>query len=725
MSGNSVRHVHRFPQGEGDVCTEEGKAVLGTRRTWSVHGAILVAAVLGCQQAWPQATQNPLTQESSAGLQAPPTQEKPPITSTSQKDLTGTSIEDLMNMEVTSASKKEQKLSQVAAAIFVITQEDIRRSGATNIPDVLRIAPGVQVAQLDANIWVITIRGFSDRFADKVLVLIDGRTVYTPTTSGVYWDQQDVPLEDVERIEVIRGPGGTIWGANAVNGVINITTRSAKDTKGGLVSLSGGSGESSQGLLQWGGRAGQAGGYRVFGKYEGTGSLPLADGTPGGDGWHLWHTGFRSDLDLSAKDSLTIQGDFLRTSEGEILNVVLANALPQQPTFSSRTEVYAANILERWNRKVSEGSTITLQAYYDGYDRHEEGGYEGRRTFDLDFQNHVAVSGGNDLVWGLGYRVTSDNLTPKYSKSYVPAQRTDNLLSAYVEDEWKATRALHFIFGSRLEHNGYTGFEFEPSAQLVWTPTKRQSVWASAARSIRQPARADTAIQIDLAIVPLPGGDFGVKEVMANPSRKAEELIAYQFGYRAEVSKKLSFDVATFWNRYHHLQTDEPGNPFFTASPAPPHFVFPETSSDNAHARTYGVEAFLDWSVTKRWRISPGYTYLQMAVSPDASSLDTSVSSEAEDSPKHGYTIRSQVTLPRNFEWDTSLYFVGALPNQGIASYNRLDMRVAWRFGESTEFSLVGQNLLTPRHEEFGDDAPLHTLVERRLVAKVVWNIRK
>jgi iron complex outermembrane recepter protein len=314
MSGNSVRHVHRFPQGEGDVCTEEGKAVLGTRRTWSVHGAILVAAVLGCQQAWPQATQNPLKQESSAGLQAPQTQEKPPITSTSQKDLTGTSIEDLMNMEVTSASKKEQKLSQVAAAIFVITQEDIRRSGATNIPDVLRIAPGVQVAQLDANIWVITIRGFSDRFADKVLVLIDGRTVYTPTTSGVYWDQQDVPLEDVERIEVIRGPGGTIWGANAVNGVINITTRSAKDTKGGLVSLSGGSGESSQGLLQWGGRAGQAGGYRVFGKYEGTGSLPLADGTPGGDGWHLWHTGFRSDLDLSAKDSLTIQGDFLRTS---------------------------------------------------------------------------------------------------------------------------------------------------------------------------------------------------------------------------------------------------------------------------------------------------------------------------------------------------------------------------------------------------------------------------
>ena len=224
------------------MCTEKVKAVMGPRRTWSAHGAILVASVLGCQQGVAAGNSKSTNARNPAGQQAPQTQEKPHTTSTPQKDLTSTSIEDLMNMEVTSASKKEQKLSQVAAAIFVITQEDIRRSGATNIPDVLRIAPGVQVAQLDANIWVITIRGFSDRFADKVLVLIDGRTVYTPTTSGVYWDQQDVPLDDIERIEVIRGPGGTIWGANAVNGVINITTKSAKDTRGGLVSLSGGSG---------------------------------------------------------------------------------------------------------------------------------------------------------------------------------------------------------------------------------------------------------------------------------------------------------------------------------------------------------------------------------------------------------------------------------------------------------------------------------------------------
>lgn len=630
-----------------------------------------------------------------------------------------------MNVEVTSVAKKEQKISRTGSAVFAITEEDIRRSGATNVPDVLRMVPGVQVAQLDANIWVICVRGFSDRFADKVLVLIDGRTVYTPTSSGVYWDQQDVPLEDVERIEVIRGPGGTVWGANAVNGVISITTKNARQTKGGLVSSASGSEESSSGVAQWGGAAGQTGAYRLFGKYDGIGSLPLADGTPGGDGWHLWHTGFRSDLDVSAKDSLTVQGDFLRTSEGEILNVVLANQLPQQPTFGSRTSVYAGNILERWNRKISEDSSMALQAYYDGYDRHEEGGYEGRRTFDLDFQNHVKVNARHDLVWGLGFRTTSDNLTPKYSKSYVPAQRTDNLFNAFLQDEMMVANDWHLVVGSRLEHNSYTGFEFEPGAQLVWTPTERQSVWASAARAIRQPARADTGIRIDLAIVPLNNGGFGVKEVTADPNRKAEELIAYQFGYRAEISKKLSLDVATFWNRYHHLQTDEPGTPFFTNSPAPPHEVFPETSTDHAHARTYGVEAFFNWTVTQRWRVSPGYTFLQMAVNPDASSLDTSVSGQGGDAPKHAYTIRSQVTLPRNLEWDTSFYFVGALPDQGISAYDRLDTRLGWRLGETSEVSVVGQNLLAPRHGEFGDDAPLHTLAQRSLFAKLEWHFSR
>jgi len=644
---------------------------------------------------------------------------------TSRKDLSDLSLEDLMNTEVTSVSKKEQPVSKTGAAIFVITAEDIRRSGAIHVPDLLRMVPGVHVAQLDANIWVITIRGFSDRFGDKVLVMIDGRTVYTPTSSGVYWDQQDIPLEDIERIEVIRGPGGTVWGANAVNGVINITTKKADATLGGLWSAAAGSQETTGGLLQYGGKMGDRGAYRVFGKYYGTGSLSLADGTPGADGWHVLHSGFRADRTVFAKDTVTLQGDLLGSSEGEVLNVVLANALPQQPTFVSRTRVSAGNVLARWTHEAANRSEMSLQAYYDGYDRHEEGGYEGRRTFDLDFQDHWNAHSRHDIVWGLGYQTTSDNLTPKYSKSYVPPHRVDNRVSAFLQDEISLTDTFHLIAGSRVEHNGYTGIEFEPSAQLVWTVAQGQALWVSAARAIRQPARADTAIRIDVATVPVNQTDFGVIEIIANPNRKAEELIGYQFGYRAEIGKRLSLDFASFWNRYHHLQTDEPSPSFFTSTPPPPHFVFPQISDDRAHARTYGAEIVADWRATGRLRISPGYAFLQMQVRPDASSQDAAVSGVAGDAPKHGFQIRSQVSLPHRLDWDAALYFVGALPDQAISSHTRLDTRIGWRLGEFVEFSVVGQDLLTPRHDEFGDDAPLHTLARRKVFGKVTWRFPK
>ena len=638
-----------------------------------------------------------------------------------QIDLTQVSIENLMNMAVTSVSKKEQKISTAAAAIFVITQEDIRSSGARSFPDLLRMVPGVDVAQLDANIWVISVRGFADRFSDKVLVLIDGRSAYTPTSSGVYWDQQDVPLEDIERIEVIRGPGGTVWGANAVDGVINILTKNAQKTLGGLVAAGAGSGESTQELVQYGGEIGKSGAYRVFAKHFNTGNLTATDGTEAADGWHLLHGGFRSDWKLSQRDTLTVEGDLLRTSEGETVNVVLANALPQQPTFNTRTRSAASNTLTRWTRALANASETSLQIYYDGYHRREEGGVEDRKTFDIDFDHHLIAGSRHDIVWGLGYRVTEDNISPKYSKSFLPPKKTDNLFSAFLQDEIKVMKSVWFIAGSKLEHNAYTGIEFEPSAQVVWQPARSHTLWVSAARAIRQPARADTAIRIDVAVVPLDSGNFGVIQIAGTPNRKAEELLSYQLGYRAEVSKQLSFDLATFLNFYHHLQTNEPGAPFFTASPPPAHEVFPETSTDHAHGRTYGAEIFARWQVTRRWRISPGFTFLRMRVTPDASSQDSAVGGLAGDVPNHKMEIRSFLGIARNLDWDTALYHVDALPNQGIAGYSRVDTRVGWHIGESTECSIVGQNLLAPRHAEFGDDAPLHTLMRRSVYGQIVW----
>jgi iron complex outermembrane receptor protein len=640
-------------------------------------------------------------------------------------DLTQVSIENLMDLEVTSVSKKEQRLSRAGAAIYVITQEDIRRSAAISIPDLLRMVPGVDVAQLDANIWVISIRGFADRFADKVLVLIDGRSAYTPTSSGVYWDQQDVPVEDIERIEVIRGPGGTVWGANAVNGVINIITKNAKATVGGLLTAGAGSGETPQSLIQYGGKIGGKGHYRVFNKYFNVGNLTAADGTEAADGWHMVHSGFRSDWDLSTRDAMTVQGDLLGTSEGETVNVVLSNNLPQQPTFNTRTRVGAGNLLGRWNRTLVNNSDFSLQIYYDGYRRHEEGGFEERNTFDLDFQHHLAVGSRQDVVWGLGYRVTGDNLTPKFSKRFTPARKTDNLFSGFLQDEIKIAEELWLTLGSKLEHNAYTGVEFEPSAQLVWTPFPRQATWLSVARAIRQPARADTAIQIDANIVPLDNGNFGVRQITGDPNREAENLLSYQLGYRAQASKTLSVDIATFLNFYHHLQTDEPGIPFFTSTPPPSHSVFPVESTSGAHGRTYGMEIFAHWDITRRWRISPGLTIRRMHIAPDASSQDSAVEGVAGDTPNQKYEIRSLLSLPHKLQWDTTLYHVDSLPDQDIPGYSRVDTRVGWQFGEAAEVSIVGQNLLTPRHAEFGDDAPLHTLMRRSVYGKIEWRFLK
>ena len=426
----------------------------------------------------------------------------------SPRDLTQFSLEDLMNVQVTSVSKKEQKLAKTGAAIFVITQEDIRRSGATTIPEVLRMAPGVQVAQIDANTTAISIRGFNGRLADKVLVLIDGRAVYTPTTSGVYWDQQDVPLEDIERIEVIRGPGGTVWGANAVNGVINIITKTSQATLGGLVSTSGGTQQAARGLARYGAKIGRGGAYRVFGNYSNMGNLTASDGSRAADGWHMLHGGFRSDWELSPRDSVTVQGDLLRTGEGQTIDVVFSNALPLQATINEIVTVDAGDILGRWNHVLSNGSDLSLQIYFDRY------------------------------------RVTSDDHLPGFGKTYVPLGRTNSLFNAFVQDEIRVTNSLWLTLGSKFERNAYTGFEYEPSAQLVWTATNRHTFWASAARAIKQPSREQSDLRIDLATFPVAGGSFGLVQLTGDPNLASEGLRDFEAGYRAQANQRFSLSLA-------------------------------------------------------------------------------------------------------------------------------------------------------------------------------------
>jgi iron complex outermembrane receptor protein len=649
-----------------------------------------------------------------------------PAQNPSPRDLTQLDLEDLMNVQVTSVSRREEKVSAAGAAIYVINQEDIRRSDATNIPDLLRMVPGVHVAQMNAHTWAISIRGFTDKYGDKVLVMIDGRSVYSPLSSGVNWDQQDVPLEDIERIEVIRGPGGTVWGANAVNGVINIITKSAKATPGGLISAGAGSQEGVQGLVQYGGQIGRAQGYRVFADYTNLEDTAAPAGEKVADGWHKAHVGFRSDGELSPKDVLTVQGDLFQSREGQTIDTLLTNnELPREAILDDTITVGAGDILGRWDHTLSNGSGTSLQVYYDGYHRVERGLGEIRNTVDVDFEHHLTLGARNNIVWGGGYRVTSDDVTPGYAVRYLPAKRTDSLFSTFVQDEIKLTRTLWLTLGTKLEHNSYTGFEYEPSAQLVWNLTTRQAVWASASRAIRQPARADFNILADVALVSLENGGVGVVELTGNPNRKAERLYDFELGYRAQATQRLSLDLATFSSHYYGLQTDEPGQPFVTTDPGTEHFVIPVIFGDNAHANNYGAEAFLAWSVSHRWKISPGYSFLQMHVAGDRISQDPAAGEIANESPKHQFQIRSFLNLTRRLEWDTTVYRVGRLTDGGdgsTPSYTRLDSRLGWHAGESLEFSIVGQNLLSPAHAEYHDAfAILHTLVERSFFCKATW----
>jgi iron complex outermembrane receptor protein len=644
-------------------------------------------------------------------------------------DLTNVSLEDLMNLTVTSVGKKEQRLAKAGAAVFVITQEDVRRSGVTSIPELLRMVPGVDVAHIDANTWAVSIRGFNTRYGNKVLVLIDGRTIYSPVFSGVFWDEQRVPLENIDRIEVIRGPGGSVWGANAVNGVINIITKPANATRGGLITAGGGTVTHGDGLAQYGGKVGRSGAYRAFGRYFRRSSPKAVNGEPATEAGNYSQGGFRMDREMSSRDQLTVQGDFLKAGEGQVLSTLVSTSLPLLKTLSDRISVNSGNLLGRWTRTLAGGSEMTFQSYYDQSRRIEAGTSLNRGTGDLDFQHHVALGARNDLVWGVGYRANWDRFTPGYSFTWTPLDRSVSLFSGFFQDEIKLTPDLSLTVGSKLEHNADSGLEYEPSAQLVWTPTKRQTLWASAARAIRQPSRNDAGLTVDSNTVPTQGGGFALVQITGSPAHQAEEVRDFEAGYRAQPVKRLSLDGATFYSLYRHLATTEPGVPYFTFTPGPPHLVIPFSFQNMGHGHSYGAEVSATWNVTQHWKIAPGYSYLHTALTPDLGSQDVSLRAGQGLSPKHQLQAASQVNLLRSWEWDATLAYTGGLTggqsagqkSDPIPGWLRLDSRIGWRKGESFEASVVGQNLLGPRHLEFPSGYQLHTLVERSVFGKITW----
>jgi iron complex outermembrane recepter protein len=642
----------------------------------------------------------------------------------SSTDLTTKSLEDLMNVEVTSVSKSEQTLSRTASAIFVITAEDISRSGATNIPDLLRMAPGMDVAQINANTWAVSARGLNGEFSNELLVLLDGRTVYVPTFGGVFWDVLDMPLEDIERIEVIRGPGGTIWGANAVNGVVNIITKKATDTHGGLVVAGGGNLNQGFATMQYGGTLGKDTDYRVYSKYFNQVQLPGPGGQNGGDGWHLLSGGFRVDSTLSPKDGLIVQGSLYEGREGNPSLVLQSVTSPAPQQIDPEVNLSGGFLQLVWNHTFSARSDTSLQISYDDYKRADVLD-EGRYTLNLDFQHHFMWGQRQSIVWGLNYRYSSSHTKGDLSLTLDPADLNTQIAGSFIQDEIALSPdRLYLTVGTKLEHDYYTGFVLLPSAGLTWQPNEHQMFWAAISRAARTPASTDTAKRVNFAGFPGPNGTPVLLGQVGNPHFKNEDLTAYEIGTRITALKHLSIDIAAFYDDYTHQQTVEPVPPVFETTPAPPHLFIPTTFENLMHGESQGLEIATNWKVTDRWTLSPGYAFEQVRMHLDPSSHDTTSASAAEgSSPVNSAQLRSYFIFPHNMSWDTSAYFVGRLENPNIPSYTRVDTSLSWHYREGLSISLVGQNLVRDQHLEFIEStgASTSTLIKRSAYAKFTW----
>lgn len=638
-------------------------------------------------------------------------------------DLTTLKLEDLMNLDVTSASKKAEKVSRVPSAIFVITEDDIQRSGATNIPDLLRMVPGLQVAQITPTIWAISARGFNGQYSNKLLVLIDGRAVYTPIYSGVYWDSQNVPLDLLARIEVIRGPGATVWGTNAVNGVINIITKRARDTQGASLNAHGGNVEQGGGDVVYGGHLGSHGAYRVFADGWAVGANVTRAKQNGEDDWYGFKGGLRADTDLTPKDLLTMEAEAERSNAGEIFSTSLQP--PVNATRTLRDRFSDWHIIGRWQHTASPDSEASLQVYYDHNNRADSTFGLGLTTCDIDFQHHVPWRQRQDLVWGAGYRYYSDSTIAFSRTSFSTPKVNHSLFNVFLQDEIALRRKrLYLTLGAKVQHEYYNGFNLQPTARVAWTPSDRMTFWAAISDAKRTPARVETGFRVDLAAYPGPNNFFTVVSLFGNPEQKNERLTATEAGLRKDLSSRVSFDASAFFNQYHDLRSSEAGSPRLEADPAPLHLLIPTTFANLVYGDTQGFESFANLKLARRWTMSPAYSFITMHLHRQPASTDVTTIGHLEGSlPRQQAQLRSNVNLPWRLQWTTSAYFVGRLSAPVVPAYTRLDTKLAWQASDKLSLGVVGQNLQRDFHLEYDSGGlPVNpSLVRRGAYAWLMW----
>jgi len=613
------------------------------------------------------------------------------------------SLQQLLELEVTSVSKTAQPVNESAAAIYVITGEDIRRSGVTSIAESLKLAPGMNVLRLDKHRWSIGSRGFGGLFANKLLVLIDGRSVYTPLFSGVYWDVQDTFMEDIDRIEVVRGPGATLWGSNAVNGVINVVTKSAKETQGGLLVAGTGNEERGFGRIRYGGTPKKDLHIRGYVNYFDRDPSVTANGRTGVDDVQMGRGGFRMDWNPAPEHAVTFQGDLYKGSEGQRFSLTQLTP-PFSSTEVSDVEVAGGNLLGRWALSHGEDSNSTLQMYYDVTSRETPVLQEVRHTFDLDFQHAMSLGSRHKLILGAGYRVTADNTDGTFNTSFTPDERTLQLPSAFLQDTVSVIEdKLDVIFGSKFEYTDYTGLEIQPSARAVFHPHQNHTLWTAVSRAVRTPARVNDDFNHNPAVLPPgslgPGSPAAAINVLGNKDFKSEELLACELGYRVRPHRRVSLDLTGFVNFYDQLSTNESEAPINRTTPTP-HIALPSLSRNLVHGNSYGFEAVIEAQPLDRWRLSASYSFLDIQLHTRRRSSESRADSTAENSPPHQFQIRSMLDLPKNVQLDLGVRYVDTHPRGNQESFWQVDARVGWRPIERLDVSLIGQNLIDDRHPE-------------------------
>jgi iron complex outermembrane receptor protein len=630
-------------------------------------------------------------------------------------DLGQASLEQLMDIRVTSAARKSQRLEDVTAAVYVLTRQDILRSGLTSLPEILRLVPGVQVAQVNANKWAVSIRGFNDLYSNKLLVLVDGRSVYTRGFSGVFWDAQDVMISNIERIEVVRGPGGSVWGANAVNGVINIITRPAEETQGLLADVSSGSFERARAGLRYGGTLGSAA-YRVFSEWTRYADAAVLS-TPLADHWYASTTGFRTDWARGA-DSFMAQGHLTanRTRAGwlEVGSLALGSA----PITDGVSDARDTSLLGRWTRTGTDGTVIQVQAYHSTTRREEPIVTYFERSSDVDAQYETRIGSRHGLVAGGGYRHvrlgTDDTLTTQLG-----SHRMDTF-NAFVQDEIVLHPALALTVGAKAEHDTLGGWGILPSARLMWDASSTQRVWAAVSRARRTPSATDRFVRILFGTMPGPGLPI-VIGFQGNPAYRSEDFLQAEAGYRVRLGSAAALDVTAFSGSYDGLSTNEPLEPVVNLTSNPAHIFASATFGNLRHVRTSGLEVSGHWTPVRAWQLDASYSFLDMATRLDPASLALDPNTDG-NAPAHQWQLRSAVSLGP-VTLNTSVFRVGQLLQLAVPAYTRVDAGAEFRLNSRLTVTATGQNLTNRQHQEFASDRVfLTTRMPRAAKIDLRWN---